>query len=183
MANYRDRPCARCGNTFKPAHSQARYCSTACFVWARVDKSAGPLACWPWTGTKNEYGYGIVQLRRGKFDRAHRLTFQYAGGNLGSAEVVCHRCDNPPCCNPAHLFAGTMGDNTRDMIGKGRQQDYRRQRRGEAHPMAKLTEAQAREIKHSSLTALELSRQYGVSRDMVYYIKRGKNWAHLEASK
>lgn len=76
-------------------------------------------ACWLWLGTKTEDGYG--QMWNGRRSRiAHRIAYELEFGEIPPGLLVCHRCDNPPCCNPAHLFLGTVMDNALDMIAKGR---------------------------------------------------------------
>lgn len=88
--------------------------------WARVDRSGGPDACWPWTGARDRNGYGWFWLY-GRNTRAPRAVVALLLGEIPAPEVfVCHHCDNPICCNPAHLFTGSAADNTADMVGKGR---------------------------------------------------------------
>lgn len=74
--------------------------------------------CWPWTGARSEKGYGRFHALKARVYRAHRIAFYLATGEWPPA--VCHRCDNPPCCNPAHLRAGTPSDNSLEMWSKGR---------------------------------------------------------------
>ncbi len=85
--------------------------------WAKVDTSAGPDGCW-YVG-KQRYSYPLVWVRKKSYS-AHKLAFELTFGMMLPGFVVMHRCDNPPCCNPAHLRPGTRSDNTQDMIRKGR---------------------------------------------------------------
>jgi hypothetical protein len=78
--------------------------------------------CWEWNGRKNWCGYGMINITRLGIinQRAHRVVFEYLTGEKIGDRVLCHHCDNPPCVNPEHLFMGTMADNMRDKIEKGR---------------------------------------------------------------
>ena len=86
-------------------------------VWDRVVVTS--TGCIEWTGAHNEYGYGILRVNRRNI-RAHRATWELTNGPIPKGMVICHKCDNPPCCNVDHLFLGTLGDNSRDMASKGR---------------------------------------------------------------
>lgn len=88
----------------------------------RLDKSGGPDACWPWMGSRNTGGSGKNHgsIQAGRMVKAHRIAWILAGGPVPDGMCVLHRCDNPPCCNPAHLFLGTVADNNRDRDAKGR---------------------------------------------------------------
>jgi len=96
-------------------------------LWERVDKN-GPIPphrpglgpCWPWTGSVDAKGYGTIRVGE-KIQKAHRVAYVLANGSIPDDKpMVCHRCDNPPCCRPEHLFAGTAVDNGKDMAAKGR---------------------------------------------------------------
>lgn len=84
--------------------------------WARVDTRG---VCWPWTGSRSLGGYGRV-LWEGKYWQASRLAYVLTHGAIADDLYICHTCDNPICCNPAHLWAGTPSENTRDSVRKGR---------------------------------------------------------------
>jgi hypothetical protein len=125
--------CRFCGNAFMALSDQIRrgrgkFCSVACGRRARpladslqnIDRSSGLFGCWPWLGNCNKDGYGRISLRRGVIILAHRYAFEKYVGPIPEGQRLLHSCDNPPCCNPAHLSVGTQADNVADMIAKGR---------------------------------------------------------------
>lgn len=102
--------------------------------WSRVDQSGGVDACWPWITGRFTNGYGCFRADM-RNQRAHRWLLGYLRGKpLGFGEMACHHCDNPPCCNPAHLFVGTAKDNAQDMVAKGRSAQQKKDHCPQGHP-------------------------------------------------
>jgi hypothetical protein len=146
--------------------------------WAKADRSAGPEGCWVWTGAAYREGYGSVKdhaTRRTR--RAHRVAWEIAHGDIPNGLWVLHKCDNPPCVNPAHLFLGTHADNMVDKFAKGRAVC------GEQNRRAKLTEEGAREAFRLTQTGLSdgsVGELVGVSSSCVRHIRLGYAWGHLQ---
>jgi hypothetical protein len=150
-------------------------------------RSISPSGCWVWTGATNDGGYGIVKVggRAGWVERTHRIAFAVYRGPVEAGVRILHRCDNPPCFNPAHLFAGTALDNTVDMHAKGRWKKPS-PARGERSGTAKLTEALAALAVERLLrgdTRASIARDFGVSISTISKIATGKNWRHLSAGR
>jgi transcriptional regulator with XRE-family HTH domain len=123
-------------------------------------------ACWGWDRASRRNGYGQIGWLGKKFC-IHRLAYQFFVGEVGDA-CVLHRCDNRNCCNPEHLFLGSRADNIRDMLLK------------ERGPKAKLTIAQAREIRwRQGEDQTALGREFGVSQVAISRIQRGEGWKHI----
>jgi hypothetical protein len=119
-----------------------------------------------------------VSLRLAPDRRAHRVAWILANGPIPPGLFVCHRCDNPPCCNPAHLFLGTPGDNARDRNRKGRHG----QPVGESNPYSRLTNAAVREIRRqvaAGRSQRAIGHDFGISQVMVCHIVKGRHWAHV----
>jgi hypothetical protein len=107
---------------------------------------------------------------RRHYDSAHRVAFQLAKGAIPPGMVVCHRCDNPRCVNPDHLFLGTYADNSRDMVRKGRSA------RGERHGMSKLTREKIAAILIDPRPHRKIGIDYGISQVHVSRLKREGGW-------
>jgi hypothetical protein len=88
--------------------------------WALVDKGDG-TGCWIWKGGLAKRNYGMFCPRTGEITPAHRYAYELVNGPIGSSDLfACHKCDNPPCVRPDHIFIGTAADNHADMVAKGR---------------------------------------------------------------
>lgn len=105
---------------------QARPNASVAERFDRIGVTVTPEGCHEWRGARRAGGYGAVSVAVRQTDYAHRVAWQLAFGPIPDGMFVCHRCDNPPCCNPEHLFLGTNADNMRDMVAKGREQPHGR---------------------------------------------------------
>lgn len=140
-----------------------------------IGREAG--ACWNWTGNRPDGRHGHFSVE-GKTVKAHRWMHEAVIGPIGAGLVVRHKCDNPACVNPAHLEAGTFADNTRDMLERGRNPN----RKGERHPLAKLTEADVLAIRQARVcgqTEKSLAERFGVARGQIHKIVNRINWKHV----
>ena len=136
-------------------------------------------SCIEWTGARDSKGYGNKNIA-GKYFKTHRLAYAWVNGPIPDGMWVLHKCDNPPCCNPDHLFLGTHKDNMRDMKEKGRAKGLV----GTENHKATLTEAQVLEIRFDNHgrkygRIRRLSEKHGVSRAVVDRIRRNETWKHL----
>lgn len=154
---------------------------TDALFWRKVDRSAGPEGCWPWTGYIEPSGYGrLGRTINGCHRRllVHRYAWaQHNGVWLPSGDLqVRHRCDNPPCCNPITcLLLGTAVDNMQDCLARGRRRGGRRN--GEVHPRSKLTDVQVAQMRadryERGLSVAVLAEHYNISKAQVSKVTRG----------
>lgn len=130
--------------------------------------------CIEWIGARNKGRYGTINIA-GKSILVHRLSYYIYVGPFDVSLLVCHKCDNPSCINPEHLFLGTNKDNVDDMMNKKRHRTLR----GEDHTNHKLTEEQVKEIFHSKLKLSEIASQYNIHKHLAFLIKKKQIWKHL----
>ena len=152
--------------------------------WSKVDRR-NLEGCWPWTAYRTGDGYGRFRGPGGaansKKINAHRLAYMDTIGvdSLPPGTIICHHCDNPSCCNPDHLFAGTHADNAADKIKKGR--DFRPV--GESNGGSKLTDIKVSAAraahKDGGMSYAELGRYYGVSRRTMRRAITRETWSHI----
>lgn len=157
--------------------------------WEKVNK-AGPLpkqdavaihpdiagtCCWVWTGSRNEKGYG--RFRDGELQSAHRVSWSIAHGKYPANQCL-HKCDNPPCVRPSHLFEGDSTINNADTMAKG----HHVQVKGEEHGIAKLTSTKVKEIRRlyaDGKSMKFLAELFGTVKGNIYNIVKRTNWKHI----
>lgn len=145
--------------------------------WAKV-AIASPDDCWEWQASRTKGQYGQFKMDNARV-LAHRVAYLLSNGPIPEGLLVLHRCDNPPCCNPAHLSIGTGKDNTRDMIERKRNPDFH----GEKGANCKLTTRQVIEIRelHAQGTTeqTEIARRFHVTPQAINLIVKRRNWKHI----
>lgn len=171
--------------------------------WDRVEKGDDPDACWGWNGRTTTHGYAIVPMgKRLAYMIGSRFSLVLHGFPKPKGMKALHTCDNPPCCNPLHLFWGTQKDNVDDMIAKGRdgclkvnkvfhygdehwsRTNPEKLARGSKANMSSITDDDVRvmriEYAEGKVRGPELARRYGVSRPAIYNILHRRTWRHVE---
>lgn len=182
------RICEGCGEEFLAARNQlklgrARFCSRRCLgiwrrkprvdveerFWAKVVKTD---SCWIWTAGKTVGGYGSFRIRHPRTKTlAHRIAYELTYGSIPDGLFVCHRCDNPPCVRPDHLFLGSSAENTADAKTKGRITGRPRGTTLSAEAARAIRRAHT--LGHSQA---RLARAYGVDRLTIRNVLIGKTW-------
>ncbi len=197
--------CEQCGKLFlvdqcRIDKGEGRFCGSRCFgdsmigvspcknspeerFWSRVNKD-GPIRshcpeigpCWLWTGPTDRKGYGRTHLGERSNQGAHQTAWIFTRGAITNGLWVLHRCDNPPCVNPNHLFLGTSNDNVQDAVEKGRNV------KGSRHPLAKIEEADVisiRQLGAAGMSHRQIGLKYGISPSAAGFIIKRKRWKHV----
>lgn len=197
MMGSRDVICAQCGTPFDRGYpiaasraARPQFCVRECQSAFMADRARdrlshrfwskvaikGPDECWPWTGRRSERGYGEFDYGNRPVI-ASRFAYVLSTGVDPGDLFVCHSCDNPPCCNPRHLWPGTQQDNMRDAALKKRV--HIPGWKGEDHPSAKLSLENVLTIRSSAHTNADLATHYGVTPAAIYNIRERKTWRHV----
>ena len=172
--------CKVCNKDIRDKHKGAKFCSLQCVgVFQKINPEdvfherykITDSGCWEWTGNRCINGYGRLNDKK-----MHRFSWEYYNGKkVPDGLYICHKCDNPPCVNPEHLYAGTAADNIRDAKERGRLNPAR----GEKQPNAKLTNSDARKIYVDDRADEIIAAEFGVSRKCVSRVKTGKSWSYV----
>jgi len=146
--------------------------------WDKVRKSN---VCWIWEGARVGAGYGSFRVggRKGKSLLAHRVSYVIEHGDIPDGCLVCHRCDNPACVRPEHLFAGSHKDNSQDMERKGRTGRCYGKRNGKATFTFEQAE-EVRGLRREGMTYRALASRFGIANKTVYDILRRRIWTRRE---
>lgn len=183
--------CQQCGNTIplRPwektrERERTRFCSVQCAAKARsltpeqvFRKHVRPdpvTGCWLWTAYRDPKGYGRA-ASTGREVLAHRVAWTLYRGPIPAGQHVLHKCDNPPCCNPDHLFVGTNLDNVADRIAKGRSCANH----GTANGRARLCAEDVRAIRADSRSDEVLAKVYGVRPGTIWFARTRQTWRHI----
>jgi hypothetical protein len=193
--------CEYCSAPFVTEMRRSRFCSRSCSsrsrepeplearFWSQVDKNGPPPAhvpdlgnCWTWSAHRDPNGYGRIGTgsridgsRRKEL--AHRVSW-FLAHSKWPTDCVLHKCDNPSCVRPEHLFEGDRRDNAIDMVSKRRNYPAR----GEQSGMSKLNNAAVAEIRFAAASGASiraLAERFGVHCDTIYAVVQGKSWRHV----
>lgn len=149
-----------------------------CRFLAYVMNTRNPDECWLWLSNIDKDGYGTFWLN-GKTVKAHRIAYILKYCVDPGELFVCHHCDNPPCCNPRHLFLGTPRDNQQDSVRKGRLNSQQ----GECGHNAKLTNEDVKEIRQllaSGIVQRVIAKQFNITQSTISAINTKKNWSKIQ---
>ena len=180
------KPCTRKESLSHKQWKQTKFCSRKCAARKATDQPLlerffqnvviDPVSnCWVWRAGKDGVGYGLFRYN-GISKRTHRVIYEMAVGPILNKLLVLHRCDNPSCVNPWHLFLGTYDDNAADAALKGRA----RRAIGAFNGNVRLTEDEVFQIRSDKRKQDKIAKEYGIAQTTVSAIKRRVNWKHLD---
>lgn len=186
--------CRACGKQFRAyvcrrAIGKGTYCSKSCVsshshlrpaaerFWKKVSRTDDLFSCWEFRSSTYVGGYGVFVKSNEERVGAHRFSWELHFGPIPEGLWVLHRCDNPACVRPDHLFLGDHAANMADMAAKGRAM------RGERHNLSKLTEEQVRTIRRlyaAGISQTALARRFDVTQNVVGCVVRRETWKHVD---
>jgi hypothetical protein len=143
--------------------------------WSHLNKKEN--GCWEWSHRRNPSGYGTLKVMN-KHALAHRIAWEIAVSEIPENLCVLHRCDNPSCCNPAHLFLGTREENNADKMSKGRHVSLN----GTKHPRTYISEDKVKEIRRmaeSKIPHRRIAQHFNMPYQTVYSIISRASWKHV----
>ncbi len=164
-------------NTPPPQHAKAVE-----IFWSHVDKSGGPDACWPWVGRKCKNGYGKYGYKsvEGRITaRSNRVAMLLSGVDIGG-KYVLHHCDAPACCNPKHLYVGTIIDNTRDRVERKRQPPDGGESKAARSKIFAVAIREIRAARGDKEAITALAARYGMHETNIRSIARGKTFPFIK---
>ncbi len=170
--------CRHCAKSFTSSAKKDTRCSIKCIILSSYVAKNG---CWEWNRARNKDGYGLVR-RAGCTPYAHRASYEELVGPIPKGLFVLHKCDNPPCINPDHLYCGTLQDNNRDMDERGRRFIMPKSI-GEKHHAAKFRRSDVKKVRArwaSGESMRSIAIAYNVVPESVRKIIRGETWAWLK---
>lgn len=167
------KPCSYCGGYFHPKSSRHTECGRRCYLEARIEKTGD---CWIWKGFVRPDGYGSASVGDGT-TAAYRAVYQEFVGAIPDNLEIRHSCHVRTCVNPAHLSVGTHQQNMDDQGIAGRRTSHI----GLDNTNVKLSEDDVRTIYSSSASLNTLAREFGVCKNQIRNIIKGKQWTHITA--
>lgn len=151
-------------------------------IWRAMERTTIGDGCWEFCGSRLPFGHGRIR-HEGKDWLVHRLIYQELVGDIPEEMCVCHKCDNPPCIRPSHLFLGTMRDNMHDMIRKNRQR-HDSNPKGEKHHNSKLTKEKALLIlsrcNEPDFSPTKMGIELAVDACTVIDVVKRRTWRHVQ---
>lgn len=177
--------CKLCGGAFlvHPCREgSASFCSVVCNGQAKKvpvadrfnKKVIKKRGCWSWKGATAHFGYGSMNVN-GKMDRAHRISWVLHNGPIPKGMLVLHKCDNPPCANPKHLYLGTQSDNIKDAYKRNR-----KSQEGVKNNSAKLNSEKVMAIRElygsGGKLQKDLALMFGVNQQCISLVVNNKRW-------
>ena len=147
--------------------------------WSRVQRGS-PDGCWPWQAHRNPKGYGLFCFP-GRTHTSTRVAWWISTGHHPGDMQVCHRCDEPSCCNPRHLFRATNAGNQRDSVRKGRRRHLVGDQANRGPILSSRDVVAIRSARAAGVTVVVLARKYGVSAATISHAGTGRNWRCLDA--